>query len=269
MSTPGTAPPGGDTSRASELLAATWIEFSISLVFVGLRFYTRIKITRNLWYDDWVILFTMVLTVVFSSLFTAYAYAGGARHVYYLDPYPSQKSHVLELNWVSQVFCISGFGSGKISVAFHDDACLLRPGIFFDGTVLAAKSALDTWSGNEVNVIIWAACCPTLRPLFLLCVKKVKKRLPSIGAGSYDRKQRVGYTRHSSHEQLRPEPAHCNRPSNRLVGDVHALDELDLLPPGRIRKTIDLDVKQEVVALDEDRLAQGQSASAFYAQNIV
>lgn len=58
-----------------------------------------------------------ILAFVFSALFTAYALAGGARHVFYLDPHPAQKSHVLELNWVSQTFCIAAFATGKVSVA--------------------------------------------------------------------------------------------------------------------------------------------------------
>ena len=49
-----------DKNRAVELLMVTWIECTISMICVALRFYTRIKITRNVWYDDWVILFTMV-----------------------------------------------------------------------------------------------------------------------------------------------------------------------------------------------------------------
>ncbi|KAL8931636.1 MAG: hypothetical protein Q9216_007132, partial [Gyalolechia sp. 2 TL-2023] len=59
----------------------------------------------------------MILTIVFSGLFTTYAAAGGAHHVSYLASNPSQKSFVLKINWVSQVFSISAIASGKVSVA--------------------------------------------------------------------------------------------------------------------------------------------------------
>lgn len=64
MSLTAGAPAGGDESRALELLLVTWIEFAVSLIFVALRFYTRSRITRNLWYDDWVMLFTMVILFI-------------------------------------------------------------------------------------------------------------------------------------------------------------------------------------------------------------
>ncbi|KAL9018403.1 MAG: hypothetical protein Q9185_004310 [Variospora sp. 1 TL-2023] len=312
------APAGGDESRALELLLVTWIEFAVSLIFVALRFYTRIRITRNPWYDDWVMLFTMVLTIVFSALFTAYAASGGARHIFYLNSDPAQKAFVLKLNWVSQVFSIAGIASGKCSppealwngggkcwdpekvntfdvvgasgFAFIDFALSLTPitivwnlqlsrakkvalsmllglGIFSGicavvKTVyvptLTAKSdftctlllTLLIWNANEVNVIIWAACCPTLRPLFVKLVHGVKSMTsPRSDSGHGQQRRRAGYFRHSSSEWLHHgnvdfKPSHPSgkRHTNDLEG------ELDVLPPpGRIRQTIDLDVKRETV----------------------
>lgn len=53
-------PPDGDINRAPTLLAVTWLECSLSTLFVAARFYCRIKVTRNLWWDDWAILVTLV-----------------------------------------------------------------------------------------------------------------------------------------------------------------------------------------------------------------
>lgn len=50
----------GDQSRANELVTVTWVWCSLSLIVVSLRLYSRVWITRNLWWDDWVIFFTMV-----------------------------------------------------------------------------------------------------------------------------------------------------------------------------------------------------------------
>ena len=54
------APAGGDRNRGPEFIRITWIECSIAIVFVSLRFLSRVKYTRKLWWDDWVILFTLV-----------------------------------------------------------------------------------------------------------------------------------------------------------------------------------------------------------------
>ena len=54
------APPEGDFNRAVELNALAWSWFAVSLTVVGLRFYSRIGLTRNLWWDDWFILLTLV-----------------------------------------------------------------------------------------------------------------------------------------------------------------------------------------------------------------
>ena len=50
----------GDVSRSHELLTVTWLFASLSSIVVSLRLYSRVKMTRNLWWDDWVMFFTMV-----------------------------------------------------------------------------------------------------------------------------------------------------------------------------------------------------------------
>ena len=52
-------PPDGNHNRAHELLIVTWLWCALSLIAVALRLYSRIRITQNLWWDDWVIFFTM------------------------------------------------------------------------------------------------------------------------------------------------------------------------------------------------------------------
>ena len=54
------APPDGDSNRAGELTALAWSWFAVSLTVVGLRFYSRVALTRNLWWDDWFVLLTLV-----------------------------------------------------------------------------------------------------------------------------------------------------------------------------------------------------------------
>ena len=54
------APPGGDRNRAAELNAVAWTWFSLSTVFVAARVYSRLRLTRNFWYDDFFIVLTWV-----------------------------------------------------------------------------------------------------------------------------------------------------------------------------------------------------------------
>lgn len=55
-----TAPPGGDRNRATELNAVAWTWFSLSTVFVAARVYSRLKLTRNFWYNDHFIVLSWV-----------------------------------------------------------------------------------------------------------------------------------------------------------------------------------------------------------------
>ena len=59
MSTSG-PPAGGDQDKSVELLALSWTWASLSLIMISLRFYSRIKITQRLWWDDFFALVTMV-----------------------------------------------------------------------------------------------------------------------------------------------------------------------------------------------------------------
>ncbi len=54
------APAGGDQNKAPGLLALTWIEFSISLIVVVLRLFTRALIVRHVGLDDIFIVVTLV-----------------------------------------------------------------------------------------------------------------------------------------------------------------------------------------------------------------
>lgn len=62
----GSPPVGGDQNMAGELLSFTWILCIAALIFTLLRGYTRLRLTRNLWWDDWSIFFTMVICALVS-----------------------------------------------------------------------------------------------------------------------------------------------------------------------------------------------------------
>ncbi|KAL8852448.1 MAG: hypothetical protein Q9221_002678 [Calogaya cf. arnoldii] len=110
------APPGGDFNRAAEVHTFTWVMVSISMVFVVGRMYSRAKLTKNVWWDDWCICAALLIDLAVSIIWSVYAGKGYARHMYYLSP--PQLSHAGELNAISRSLCVLGIGIGKISVAF-------------------------------------------------------------------------------------------------------------------------------------------------------
>ncbi|MCJ1266696.1 hypothetical protein MMC22_006581 [Lobaria immixta] len=77
------------------------------------------------------------------------------------------------------------------------------------------------WNSNEINLVIWAACIPTLRPLFLVLFNRP-------GSDAYG--VRKGYQ-----QQLAP-PIQGH---NWLDTDVRGL------PSNNIRRTIEMDVRYE------------------------
>lgn len=54
------SPAGGNQNRAPGILALTWIAFSISLIAVALRMFTRAVIVRHVGLDDVFIVVTLV-----------------------------------------------------------------------------------------------------------------------------------------------------------------------------------------------------------------
>ncbi|MCJ1268754.1 hypothetical protein MMC22_008642 [Lobaria immixta] len=107
-----TIPP--DEDRGPQLIAMYWTECTIVTIVVALRFYSRIRI-KGLGLDDWTMLFTLALTLVFASLATLLAARGGTRYLYYLQV--SDISFDLKLNWIILPFGFMALATAKVSVA--------------------------------------------------------------------------------------------------------------------------------------------------------
>lgn len=60
MSAEGSPPPGGDQNQAPMLRAVLSAELAVAATVIFLRFYTRLKLIRNLGMDDWVMLAAFV-----------------------------------------------------------------------------------------------------------------------------------------------------------------------------------------------------------------
>ncbi|KAL8906492.1 MAG: hypothetical protein Q9171_006253 [Xanthocarpia ochracea] len=78
--------------------------------------YTRAKLLKNVWWDDWFILLSFAFTMVFSVMWTVYALRGYARHDIYLNP--KQKMDAAKIGIISRSCCVMAIATGKVSVAF-------------------------------------------------------------------------------------------------------------------------------------------------------
>ncbi|KAI4281031.1 MAG: hypothetical protein L6R38_003979 [Xanthoria sp. 2 TBL-2021] len=110
------ATPVPDVNRAAGLYTFTWILCSLSIISVSLRMYTRARLLKNLWWDDWFIVISFLFTITFSIMWTVYGARGYARHAIYLNPL--QKSDAAKLGIISRACCVVAIATGKISVAF-------------------------------------------------------------------------------------------------------------------------------------------------------
>ena len=57
------APLGGDQDRAPTLNAVSWTLAVLSLAVCSARVFSRIRLTRNIWWDDWFVLITLVCAI--------------------------------------------------------------------------------------------------------------------------------------------------------------------------------------------------------------
>ncbi|KAI1370105.1 hypothetical protein F4677DRAFT_439255 [Hypoxylon crocopeplum] len=151
-----TPPPDGDVNRGPTLIAIFWTEIGISIIFVLLRFYTRLRMGR-LGADDWTILITMVLNIVTLSLCTVLVHYGLGRHMYYIPV--EHKSEIVRWNWIVQPLGILTLPIGKISVV------LLLERIMGQTTTwrrwfLWVNMALFTASMIVSSILSFAQCNP-------------------------------------------------------------------------------------------------------------
>ncbi|OAQ65152.1 hypothetical protein VFPPC_06312 [Pochonia chlamydosporia 170] len=113
MSASNHEPAGGDVDRGPQAMILFWVTASIAIIVVALRFLGR-RMRQSLGGDDWMMLITLALYVIYAAILTKLIEIGGMRHLFYLSP--EQRIEAGKWSWVSQPFVIMGFATGKISV---------------------------------------------------------------------------------------------------------------------------------------------------------
>ncbi|KAI4205260.1 MAG: hypothetical protein LQ350_000582 [Teloschistes chrysophthalmus] len=109
-----------DETRGPLMLGFGWTAIALGIVIVALRFYFRSGLRKGIAWDDYFILFALLIGIAGVSFLTKLVEAGGGRHIVCLPP--GQIYLVLKWSTIAQVCNVIGIGFVKVSVCL----CVLR-----------------------------------------------------------------------------------------------------------------------------------------------
>ncbi|KAI0008842.1 hypothetical protein F4779DRAFT_585495 [Xylariaceae sp. FL0662B] len=146
-----------DTDRAPSLIAIYTAQCGISLVFLVLRFWSRL-LFGGIGSDDATMVFSWIIYAILTVLVALMAANGAMRHAYYLNQ--QQASLILKLNYVTRPFGIFAVVLVKIAVGLLILRVLRRStskGIkYFLWIILA----LNTLIGTLDSIFTFVQCNP-------------------------------------------------------------------------------------------------------------
>ncbi|PVH91859.1 hypothetical protein DM02DRAFT_544973 [Periconia macrospinosa] len=87
----------------------------LSVVIAWLRVYTRIFISRNVWWDDWVMLASTPLTIITNGFLINAFYLGLGRHINYIPP--SQVPSCFKWLWAAEPSNLFALFTVRVSIA--------------------------------------------------------------------------------------------------------------------------------------------------------
>lgn len=103
-----------DEDRGTTIAAVAWTVTVISTVFFALRLYTKVFIIRLPQWDDWILLFAVIINIIAAALSSVIIHSGLGRHIYYLTA--DEVTNVLFYSSLSQPFGIFAFCIPKLAV---------------------------------------------------------------------------------------------------------------------------------------------------------
>ncbi|DAA78147.1 TPA_exp: Integral membrane protein [Trichophyton benhamiae CBS 112371] len=107
-------PPDGDVNKGHIIIILTWTGFSISLLLVIARIWTRVKVVRAFGWDDGFIILALACAVVNAAMVTTSIAHGTGRHQFYLTK--EQAMQADKYNWISQGFHVASTNWAKVSI---------------------------------------------------------------------------------------------------------------------------------------------------------
>ncbi|KAF1948817.1 hypothetical protein CC80DRAFT_430540 [Byssothecium circinans] len=108
--------PGPDQDRGPRLVATYVVGCAAALIFVALRFWSRISI-HAIGADDWCMFVTALIYIPLTVLTSILSLNGGTRHLFYLSQDLEKTIYLTKLNWLAQAFGIFCLSLGKIAIA--------------------------------------------------------------------------------------------------------------------------------------------------------
>ncbi|KAI4183620.1 MAG: hypothetical protein L6R41_005300 [Letrouitia leprolyta] len=79
-------PPDGDVDLRARYMAGIVVMTVIAVLTAWLRLYTRVFVSRNLWWDDWTMFVASLITIVTDAFLINAYHLGLGRHIVYVPP---------------------------------------------------------------------------------------------------------------------------------------------------------------------------------------
>ncbi|TVY88169.1 hypothetical protein LAWI1_G005805 [Lachnellula willkommii] len=172
------------------IITVMWLETAIALVFVLLRLWTRVRITRTAGWDDYLIVLSWLMLMPYTLGCTVAATKGFGRHSAELTPtaaIAATKSEIIGASAIADFvlavlpwFILWGLQmkrkeknliAASMSLGFLAMVCGIIRAIALKSLNSRSDYSYDTvglilWSSTELMVTILTATIPTLRPLY-------------------------------------------------------------------------------------------------------
>ncbi|KUL91859.1 hypothetical protein ZTR_01311 [Talaromyces verruculosus] len=152
-------------TREVEINVIGWAFTGIAIASAGLTLFARGHMAKNLGWDDFFIFLSMGLSII-ATTFVAYVVTLGlGRHSAAVVAEKGMDGYANAAKWqiIAFPFNIGSFSFPNISIAILINN-ILDPNRF--RTIIYNGVTLVLWGLIEQNVVLVAACVPTLRPFF-------------------------------------------------------------------------------------------------------
>ncbi|QSS65831.1 putative oxidoreductase [Histoplasma capsulatum] len=105
-----------DECRASLVLGLSGCLTGLSILVVVLRCYCRGQIERHYWYDDYVIFFATICSIIVLACFIGESHSGLGCYILFLSS--EDREYLAKIGYIHEIFGLLGIHAVKISVGF-------------------------------------------------------------------------------------------------------------------------------------------------------
>lgn len=172
-------PPGGGRNKGPSIETTIWIFTSIALLTVLFRIFGRVRLTRNLGWDDFWIVIAMLFNLLYAIFVEIAVKVCNGRRPYYLGP--QQTSKAIHWNTIAFLPSVLFFAIAKLSPTILLTRLLIprKAQAYFMYFLCSANVLVSV----VAIVLLWEQCSPS-EGLWN----------PSIGAKCWDPTVVIDYT---------------------------------------------------------------------------